>query len=321
MRLHGVLLTAGLLATPLCGEQATVRGPVLGLMYDAEARAVRPILGVPGAATLGDASVMDAEVARLTPAPNHRFGLAELTGSDLLHVFQSEAASLAPIAGVPADAAEIVFSPSGRAAVVHYREAGRMLMLAGLPDSPGVSAPVAAPEGVTALAINDDGALLVGISDGEHGAVWAISPSGERRLLFPLREPSAIALLGQRPDAVIADRAANTVYLVRDITGTAEVLPLIAGGGGPRNPVAVAVTEDGRRAVIAGSGGVIAVAGLEDGSFAFASCDCEPLGLERMQGNAVFRLSHASGTPILMLDADSPEPRVVFVPARGDSRP
>ena len=80
-------------------------------------------------------------------------------------------------------------------------------------------------------------------------------------------------------------------------------------------PVAVAASADNRRVIIANSdpGGIVSV-GLEGGDVETVACRCHPTGLDRLNGNAVFRLNEPSERQLYVFDGDSPQSRIVFVP-------
>ncbi|HEV2447792.1 MAG TPA: hypothetical protein VGS58_17800, partial [Candidatus Sulfopaludibacter sp.] len=51
-------------------SQATLAGPVAGFVFDQSARAIRPMIGVAGAAYLGPAVVADLDAAAIAPDGN-----------------------------------------------------------------------------------------------------------------------------------------------------------------------------------------------------------------------------------------------------------
>jgi hypothetical protein len=92
---------------------------------------------------------------------------------------------------------------------------------------------------------------------------------------------------------------------------------VIAGPGeGIREPAAVAVSADGKRAVVAsGADAPAVVLDLESRSAAPVACGCKATEAEPMAGNAVFRLTADSEPVMWVLEAGGPHPRLLFVPA------
>jgi hypothetical protein len=316
--------TAGLAALIVQAQQFSLRGPVMGLGFDPAARAVRPILGVPGAANVGDPLDAGFELTRAAIAPAGKFALVEAADSEALSMLVPGRASLLSIPSAPAGPEWIVFSPAGSSAVLYYRKTGRVLVLSGMPDEPVLKAEFEAslvPGDIVALAVNDDATLLLaGATTETDGAVYAVMPGGGVRSLLPLSQPAAIAFFEQRSDAVIAGKAPGEVYLVRDIGGAEKTLPLFDEAVDTGTPVAVAASSDGRRVFLASLEGVITITNLDDQTTSALVCACEPRTLDRLAGNTVFQLTNEPDGPIFVLDAGSPEPRIVFVPRAGGER-
>jgi hypothetical protein len=83
------------------------------------------------------------------------------------------------------------------------------------------------------------------------------------------------------------------------------------------DPIAVAITEDGKRVFVANASGEIAAAELIDGGVSAltqARCDCAITGIQRLNGSAVFRLTEITRNPMWLLDAGKSELRTLFVP-------
>jgi hypothetical protein len=139
-----------------------------------------------------------------------------------------------------------------------------------------------------------------------------VDAEGNLRLLLSAGPTTAAGFLAGSDEVVLADGLRNTVYWVR---GEGEVIPLAGEKEGISGPVAVSISRDNRRVFVANAGaGTVVVLDLAGGAPSVFACDCTVTGLERMQGNAVFRLTDLSGDPMWLLDGDAPEARVVFVP-------
>src|SRR5262245_29144346 len=113
-----------------------VRGPVLGYVMDKAGAGIRPIYGIPGAATFGD--VIDIgtaiEDAVIASAPDYAIGVEKGTGNVVLIPSLTSAQALP----VPAAPDRIVISGSGSAAAVIYGSQ-QIVVTRGLPDAVEVS--------------------------------------------------------------------------------------------------------------------------------------------------------------------------------------
>jgi len=65
-----------LLAAPLAAGAASLAGPHLGLMFDPGAKQIRPLLGIPGAATIGAPFPLTVNIERAWVAPGQDYALA-----------------------------------------------------------------------------------------------------------------------------------------------------------------------------------------------------------------------------------------------------
>jgi hypothetical protein len=85
---------------------------------------------------------------------------------------------------------------------------------------------------------------------------------------------------------------------------------------GIASPVAVAISNDGKRAFVAnGKSGTIAILDLQAKTqVGELTCQCTPTGLDRLAGVDVFRLTEPSNRPMWVLEAAAHQSRIVFVP-------
>lgn len=311
-----------LFAIPSPGaSEISIRGPRLGFVYEPGSGSLRPIRGLPGAATLGPPLELEARIARAWISPRQDYALAVRAEDAAVLVLRldSDAVSLQPAGGITPGPDLAALSPGGRSAALYYRERGRVEWITGLPGETAIAGSVDLMPGgtVTALAISEDaGALLLGISDDSGGSVSLVQPGGEPRFLFNLSRAAAIAWLGESRDALIADDLENRVYVIRDATGAAVALQAAGPDEGITRPVAIAASHDGRLVFVANSEpGTLTVLDLSEAGVSAFPCECAPTSLERLAGASVFRLTEPSQNPMWLFDGDSSPPRLVFVPA------
>jgi hypothetical protein len=312
MTFRPFIVTCFLLCQACPADTVGFAGSVLGFVFD-PANGLQPILGITGAATIGAPLNLSTRMSNVVISRQQDYALAVTTpDADLLRVILTDSVSIGPL-GVPISAiALMALSPSGSAAAFYDSARNRIRVITGLPASGALARDVdlsAFPGELISLAISDAAdAVLAGFSD----TVVALASDGTVRLFATPQHVTAATFLSKSRDVVIADTAANAVYLVRDVTGSSEPIHLAADYRFLQ-PVAMGVSNDNQRAIVAISGGVATIS-LSDGAVTVTSCPCEPSGLSGLSGNAVFRLTEQSGGPIWLFDGDAPQPRIVFVP-------
>ncbi|HMD70032.1 MAG TPA: hypothetical protein VKF41_01740 [Bryobacteraceae bacterium] len=305
-------------AVPLCGQPGQVGGPVVGFVFDGSAAALRPILGIPGASTLGAPLDAGFGMSWAVVAPRQDSAIVS-DSSGALHLLRL-GSGIAEVrcSACPATAGAAVFSPSGTAVALY--EAGRVQILTGLPDAPvpGANFEVVRPSraargGAPApgMALSDDGAWLLVSAPGSADLLAA--NGGPRQLLrtgaYPL-----VAFAAGGHDAAVADPGRGVLTVIRDVAGASVEQSLIALGG-IRHARALAFSGDGARLFLAipAEQSVSAIE-IASGTVKTAACDCSPALLTAM--GKVLRLNETGAGPLWLLDGEAAaEPRLVFVPA------
>ena len=308
-------LVLGLLFDPGPIVAQSVAGPVLGYVLDRTAGALRPIRGIPGAATMGDPIELDASLADVSISPEQDYALAaDSNGGDLVLIDLTGGAVARRFAGAFVRPQRVAISPGGGTAALVDLDERRVQILSGLPNAPSATRDLSLDPGLTdieALAVSDDGTSLLVAT---RGAVYVAREQGFERLI-EARVPRAISYFRNSHDALIADFEANHVVLVRDITGAAETSTLASQRNGIVRPVAVQPSADGRRVFVANSRTArISVIDLETGDVTHLACSAVPAGLFPLRGGSVFRLNELAGTPLFVLDGGAERARIVFVP-------
>lgn len=293
-------------------QQGSVAGPTSGMVFDQAAGALRPILGVPGAATLGSGIALGYPVNWIAVAP--RLDSAVAAGQDgSVHFLRLSAGGISEreVAGVAGVPRQVVYSPSGTAAALIFAAEAQIAI--GLPDAPVLTGSVlrletaaerksrpASRSGGGSLALSDDGAILL-IAEG--GEVRQAGAGGGKVAAGVM---AAFAPGGH--DAAVADGAGVT--LVRGVDGEAQSTVLAASG--IARPVGLAFSADGGTVFAAVAGGLVALS-TAGGSASQVACACQPAGLTAM--GRLFRLNDLGQGPLWLLDPTGQVPRTVFVPA------
>jgi hypothetical protein len=293
-------------------------GPTLGLVFDSSQSALRPIRGIPGAATLGDPVNLGFQLASATVSPRQDFALAlKADDSSLVLVRAGAEVSSAAVPDARPAPALVVFSPAGAAAALYDSGSGRVQILTGLPDAPAVQSDVdistlAGP--VAALAVDDAGtSLFLAAGAPETVSLYRIAMDGASQFLASFRSVAALRLSGTGREALLADSAAGAVYIIRDLRGVGRMEMVASGRDGLGAPIAVESDSAGR-IFLTDQAGNLTILDRGRGSILSLPCGCAPAGLFRLSGTATFRLTEPSDAPMWVLDASGADARIVAIP-------
>ena len=293
---------------------ASIQGPQLGLVFDANQKALRPILGIPGAAILGQPLDAGIEIHKTTISPHQDYALATEGEHNQVVVVTMGRKAATPVPGVEQDPDQILLSPAGHAAALYYKARNILVILTGLPGAPKVSEELYLSAGAhpSALAVGDDGrTVLAGVGN----TVFMVTRSGEVPLLPGLLKIGAITVPAHTT-AYVADSGRNQIFRLRWLGGNLDIAMVAGPKQGIDGPVALALSQNGGRAfVVNGKSRTVSIIDLGGHTpVTKIACGCTPTGLDRLAGNDVFRLTEPSNRPLWMLDASGQVPRVLFVP-------
>jgi len=299
------------------GQQKQVAAPVAGYVFDGSA--LRPIAGVPGGASLGEA--IDLPLAVKDAALSPRQDSAIVTADDgSVHLFRLSGRNATEVSwnGVARGPLQVKYSPSGTA--VALSAARRIQVVGGLPDAPLLSfvaetgppprmlAREASPAPVN-LAVSDD-ALWLLVASG--GGIRAVNSSGAGSVLLEGTRTVSMAFAPRSHSAAVLNGVTATVHRFHDVAegaGQAQRLP----APGFFEPVGLAFSEDGKSMVAANRGAnTVRIFDFASGAAIALECPCNPTGIARL--GKLFRLTEASG-PVWLVDLGANPPRMVFVPA------
>ena len=294
----------------------SIEGPRLGFVFDRATKSVRPILGIPGAATVGQPLESGLDLRKIAISPMQDYVLATEGEHNQVVVMATNHTPLVPVAIQGADRGpdQLSISAGGKAAALYYKGGNHVQVISGLPAAPKISARLylSAGQAPSALAISDDGqTLLAGVAD----SVYWVSPSGEVPILRHLSKIVSITLASNHT-ALVADGTANQIHRVKNVTSAVEPDVVAGPKEGIAAPLAVAISHDGKRAfVVNGKSRTVAIFDLQSKTeVSQLSCQCTPTGLDRLAGTDVFRLTEPSTGPMWVLDAGAHQSRIVFVP-------
>jgi hypothetical protein len=301
-------------------QSSSINGPSLGFTSGRGGTAISPIIGIPGASTLGDFVQLNTYIRGAVIAPSQDYAIALRIGDAQIVVIDLLAGQITPISAVNPDGFVIAISPSGSAASVYDSGSGLIQIIV----HPRQSAQViqqfdasAIAGRASALAVSDDGAVVLAkFVDSEGAGLWMMNSSGAVQRL-PVDQPSAVAFFSNRQDAIVSDDATQSAVIIMDAGQTAVPVPLVSAIDGMAGFSSIAASADGGRVFLADAkSGNIATVDVQTGQFVVALCGCQPAGFYRLKGNSIFSLNEASQQPISVLDASSVQPRMLIIPPK-----
>lgn len=304
------LLIVALAAMPLAADEMSVSGPVSGFVFDAGAHSLRPMVGVPGGAYLGDAIATGVDVAAV--APNGKLALAVREGRlFLISGFGAAELNWNDLGAALEGADRIAWNSRSTAAVVANSAAGSVQRLSRLDSAPEAASLPSLPGAILSLAVDAAGENVLAGVDGDGLYLLAGESS---RALSRLAKPAAIALAGG--DLYVANRATNEVLMIRDYTSGGDATVFANEPMGVSDPVALGLSGDGRALIVASA------AGRSLGVYSLAAAgapqrvdlDFEPSRLDRLAEKGLYVLNSGENEPLQVLDAGLAM-AVYFVPA------
>ena len=249
MRALGLCLAISVwTVSALAGSSAAIGGPVAGFVFDAASGAVRPMLGIPGAAHLGDSVVSKLETAFI--APDGSAVLAVAAGRLILFSnLRGVSPAAAPVGGILGGVDAVAWSPDATAAAISSARHSRVQLLTGIPQTPSVSAPVdlwTLPGPLTVLAC-DGRNILIGVP----GGIYIAGPGGVPKRIAQAASPVAIALAGA--DLYFADNETQQVWHVANYAGKVSS-ELFAYGNAVDSPAGLQLSSSGQQLYVANAG-------------------------------------------------------------------
>ncbi len=302
-------------ALPLAAQSdsASVTGPVLGVVFDAVAGQIRPLTGVPASAVLGDPfEVNGLSTAVALGGLGISIGVDGNSGTSLL----ISASGAVPLPGVKSGATRIAVSPLGRSAAFYFADSDTVQIVTGLPARPRVIRELASGGKPSAMAVSDDGGVLLVASAQDGGESVSVDDGDPGlRLLWRASHVVAMEFFPDSHNALFAESGANAVWLIQTASGSQQVLPLTDERDGIADVKGLAGSADLSTIFIATHSGRVAIRNAASGEQTVVECPCEPGSLSRLRGKAVFRLNGIGDGPVWLLDASGDQPRILFVAA------
>jgi hypothetical protein len=280
----------------------TMSVPSLGYLFDDNAKAIRLVSGVPGAAS------MDAAVAA-----NITLDSAFVNSRGRIAVANTKDGNVAVIQWSGSPQGTTIATSLGRITLAAFSRPGDRVAItdgtgvevwSGLGGSAQKVAAFAPDSSVTALAMSDDGSVAAATAS---GAVLLLGDA--TRVLASGGNWTALAFLPNGGGLLAADGAAQNLVLI-DVQGDGGSSIFLSIG---QPTGALGVAADGTWAALAVAGDILLV-NLTTGESQPVSCACHITRFDPLEGNLVLHMVDAGTGGLLMLDADSSPPRIASMP-------
>ena len=192
--------------------------------------------------------------------------------------------------------------------------------MSGLPANPQIAYEFDASNlggNIRDIAVSDDAKLaLVTVGD-ESRTLWVIDAKG---IVSPVTvaQPSRMAFIAKRPDALIADDASHEVFVLQGLDLNPVRLRIVLREDA-RPISAVTASSDGQSIFVAQQDSEdITITDVASRTTTVVSCHCKPTVFSPLKGASLFRLNGLSNGPMMVLDASSSNPRTVIIPLDPD---
>jgi hypothetical protein len=288
-----VLLAAGL------APAQEISGPVSGFVYDGQSKAVRLIVGIPGAAYLGGALASQLDGASVSPDGRR----AVIARDGRLQLISTRGDAPVELGAWEGELSMAAWSGDGNAVAVN---GSRLALFRGLENSPEAVA-ASAPGDVKALAVAGRGdALVVATAEGLYR-------TGDRVERIASIEGVTALAANAAGDRVYA-AAGKQVYEIGGLSGSAAVALVVSEAAGLDVPAALGVAPDGSALYIADAGTrKLYALRIGAGEMLFeVPLEFEPAAMKPLQGGR-FQITAREGLASLEI-FDPARQAVFFVP-------
>jgi hypothetical protein len=298
------------------GSSASVGGPVTGFIFDSQAGAIWPMLGIPGAAYLG--APVASWVAAGSVSPDGSAALAMQVGRLMLYTgLRGASPATVTITGAIAGVDHFAWLADGSAAAVYSSKSGQAQILTNLAQTPAAGAPIdlSGIQGTLAALAFDGQRIIAGAAASDSGGIYLAGTQTALERIAAASSPSAIVLAGA--NLYFADRQSQQIWEVESYAKTPAAV-LFAGDSGISAPVGLQLSADSQRLYAANAGNrKLAIYDVASRSpVQSIDLDFIPTGLDRFGDPSVYLLNSGGQGPLHVLsDVNTAKIAVYFVPA------
>jgi hypothetical protein len=314
---HRVFLAAALAAGTALAQESAMRLPISGLLVDDQARSIRPIMGMPGSAYAGQASVSEFDFASAAPDGRNAI-ITKDAKSYIVRRLDGGIPVWRELADGPANLSLTAWNENSDTAALVNGERTELELWSKLSTDPKLVGKVdlaGVTERLVSLSVDKEGRFAFAATQGEStGTLYLLSPGEEPRMLIPLERAGVLLLAG---DALyVTDRGHNEVLKVTNWKQTPSVAVAAAAGLGLVDPVGIGLSQDQKLLYVANAGTrqILAVDLSSSALKGALDLDFEPTRLDRLGLNSLFLLEKGvpGVQPAQVLDTNAQ--KVFFVP-------
>jgi hypothetical protein len=291
---------------------ASAQGPQLGYLWLDSDRTLRPILGVAGASQIGQSLVPAGTYTGAVTAA--AANIAVLQDSDgVFEVMKLPSGKPASLTVKLPAGATIRLSPSATSALLYTPGSSSASLVTGLLSTPQSQA-IKLAGSIVDSAVSDSGAIATESAQGSSLALAVTAASGRSVALASLGSAGGLAFLPNRDDLLFADGTANNVTLVRSASSAPTSTPIQTSL--LKSPSALGVSNSGRWVLVVNAATQTLVRiDLSNLSTASVVCSCTPTEASVLTDEGAFRVTNVKSGANWVVDASTPAPRTLFIPA------
>lgn len=251
-----ILTVCMMSAGELRAQEAMVgTGPVSGVLVESSTRSIRPIVGMPGSAYAGEATVSSYDYAAAAPGSQR----ALIAKDGVLYVLRrldagrpvwrelTNGTGDISFAAWSENAESIVLQPSGELRLDFWARLSQEPKKTGSVDISTLT------ERIESIAVDPEGKFAFAATQGEEsGTLYYLKPGELPRMLLPLQRAGTMLL---KEDTLwVADRGRSEVFRLSNWDQMPQIQPAATLAHGIEDPVGLALSRDGKLLWIASAG-------------------------------------------------------------------
>jgi hypothetical protein len=262
--------------------------PVLGYLFDNEAQGLRAIMGVPGAARMGELVSAPFPISAAAVAPSQEYAVVVNAVNGAAAVLIPASSRTIAINTALPGVDRVILSPTGSAAALIHTAGHSVSLVAGLPSNGQVTLSFELSPQVSAFALSDDGMALA-IAESSTVSILSAFP----RKSFTFDEP-VTALAFARGGHELGVAATSSVF---QISGSKSILLRRSAAG--TNLSFLLSSDIGWLTAEPGAGVIQSVSA--GGTVQTIDCGCLVSALEYVRGHVLRTVSGTAGPMLLDL--------------------
>ena len=292
-------------------------GPVSGFVHDSRTGTLRPINGLPGASTLGPSlNLRPLRAAAVRSDLDLAAGIDSESGAISVVRSLSRQPSERQYEGWLAEATGLAFDAAGKRLFAWSKNRSQMIVVSDLTAEPAVSASMdTSGIGDVVCAGANDNMLLVATASDSGARLFAIPiQSGSLGEPLPAGVFQSVSdiWLSDSDTAFIADREADSVFVMTSLQGSRDVSALVSARDGVSKPVSLYLHRD--RLAIANAGDSTAlIVNTQTRDLTNVPLASKPTRCQRLGADGLVAMNEAGVHPVTMLDLA--EGASYFIPA------